>query len=71
MTTTTLTAQQQLQSVRGLKLIPKRTPYRKAHKGMGFNETIVPNTRQLAYGLYGLRAMEHARIPARTLEAVR
>ncbi|KAF6253234.1 ribosomal protein L10e/L16 [Scenedesmus sp. NREL 46B-D3] len=51
--------------------MPRRIKFRKAHKSMGFNETICPNTRQLAFGLYGIRAMEHCRIPARTLEAAR
>jgi hypothetical protein len=63
--------QQQQQQVRGFVLMPRRVKYRKAHKSVGFNETICPNTRQLAFGLYGIRALEHARIPARTLEAVR
>lgn len=51
--------------------MPRRIKYRKAFKGIGFNETIVPNHRQLAFGQYGIRAMEHARLPARTIEAVR
>eukprot|EP00775_Hariotina_reticulata_P011899 gene11899-12043_t len=51
--------------------MPRRIKYRKAHKSMGFNDTICPNTRQLAFGMYGIRAMEHCRIPAKTLEAVR
>jgi hypothetical protein len=63
--------QQQLGSVRTFVLMPRRFKFRKAHKSMGFNETICPNTRQLAFGLYGIRAMEHCRIPARTLEAAR
>jgi hypothetical protein len=61
----------QLGSVRSFVLMPRRFKFRKAHKSMGFNETICPNTRQLAFGLYGIRAMEHCRIPARTLEAAR
>ncbi|WIA39505.1 hypothetical protein OEZ86_005600 [Tetradesmus obliquus] len=63
--------QQQRGSVRSFVLMPRRIKYRKAHKSMGFNETICGNTRQLAFGLYGIRAMEHCRIPARTLEAAR
>jgi hypothetical protein len=66
-----LQQQQQLGSVRSFVLMPRRIKHRKAHKSMGFNETICPNTRQLAFGLYGIRAMEHCRIPARTLEAAR
>eukprot|EP00877_Chromochloris_zofingiensis_P000354 jgi/Chrzof1/10319/Cz04g37100.t1 len=45
--------------------------YRKAFKRMGINETRAGNLRQLAFGQYGFRAMEQARVPARTLEAVR
>jgi large subunit ribosomal protein L16 len=63
--------QHQLQQRRGLVMMPRRPKYRKAHKGLGFNETPVPNTRQLVYGQFGLRALEHARLPARTLEAAR
>jgi large subunit ribosomal protein L16 len=59
------------QQVRGLQLTPRRVKYRKAFKSLGFNETICPNTRQLAWGLYGIRAVEHARVPARTIEAAR
>lgn len=57
--------------VRHFVMMPRRIKYRKAHKSMGFNDTICPNTRQLAFGMYGIRAMEHCRIPAKTLEAVR
>jgi hypothetical protein len=59
------------QQVRHFVLMPRRIKYRKAHKSMGFNETICGNTRQLAFGLYGIRALEHCRIPASTIEAVR
>jgi hypothetical protein len=45
--------------------------YRKAFKSMGFNETICPNTRQLAFGAFGIRAMAHGRLPAKTIEAAR
>jgi hypothetical protein len=57
--------------VRHFVMMPRRIKYRKAHKSQGFNDTICPNTRQLAFGMYGIRAMEHCRIPAKTLEAVR
>jgi large subunit ribosomal protein L16 len=59
------------QQRRSLVMMPRRPKYRKAHKGLGFNETPVPNTRQLIYGQFGVRALEHARLPARTLEAAR
>lgn len=59
------------QQARHFVLMPRKVKYRKAHKSMGFNETVCGNTRQLAFGLYGIRALEHARIPANTLEAIR
>jgi hypothetical protein len=59
------------QQVRHFVLMPRRVKYRKAHKSMGFNETVCGNTRQLAFGLYGIRALEHCRIPAGTIEAAR
>jgi large subunit ribosomal protein L16 len=52
-------------------MMPRRFKYRKAFKSIGFNETRVPNTRQLAWGAFGIRAIEHARVPARTIEATR
>jgi len=50
-------------------LHPKRTKFRKFQKGKfpGTNS----NTTQLAFGQYGLKALESGRIPSRTLEAVR
>lgn len=56
---------------RTLLLMPRRFKFRKMFKRVGFKETVAPNTRQLAYGLYGIRAITSGRIPARTLEAVR
>ena len=50
-------------------LHPKRTKFRKFQKGKlpGINS----NTTQLAFGQYGLKALESGRIPSKTLEAVR
>jgi hypothetical protein len=59
------------QQARHFVLMPRKVKYRKAHKSVGFNETICGNTRQLAFGLYGIRALEHCRMPAGTIEAVR
>lgn len=61
----------QLQQRRGFQLRPRRTKFRKAFKGQGFNDVICPNTRQLVWGQFGIRAMEHGRIPAKTIEATR
>lgn len=48
---------------------PKRTKFRKFQKGK--MPGIHSNTTQLAFGQYGLKALESGRIPSRTLEAVR
>ncbi|PNH10938.1 50S ribosomal protein L16 [Tetrabaena socialis] len=40
-------------------------------KGAGFNDVIMPNTTQLEYGLYGVRALSGKRVAANTIEAVR
>lgn len=50
-------------------LQPKRTKYRKYQKGK--IRGIKPNTTELKFGRYGLKALETGRITARTLEAVR
>ena len=50
-------------------LLPKRTKFRKYQKGR--IRGIKPNTPQLQFGQYGIKALDSGRIPARTLEAVR
>lgn len=50
-------------------LTPKRTNYRKYQKGTIGG--IQSNTTILKFGKYGLKSLEAARIPARTIEAVR
>ena len=50
-------------------LLPKRTKFRKYQKGR--IRGVKPNTTQLRFGRYGLKALDTGRIPARTLEAVR
>ena len=50
-------------------LSPKRTKYRKAHKGR-IHGTAKGGT-QLNFGAYGLKAVEPARITARQIEAAR
>jgi large subunit ribosomal protein L16 len=50
-------------------LQPKRTKFRKYQKGK--IKGIKPNTTELKFGHYGLKALETGRINARTLEAVR
>lgn len=50
-------------------LQPKRTKFRKYQKGKV--KGIKPNTQELSFGRYGLKALETGRITARILEAVR
>ena len=40
-------------------------------KSEGINDTIVPNTTQLMYGPFGIRAVTGKRVAANTIEAVR
>ncbi|XPV53286.1 MAG: 50S ribosomal protein L16 [Halarcobacter ebronensis] len=50
-------------------LMPKRTKYRKQMKGR--NRGKAPRGNTLAYGDFGLKALEHGRIDSRQIEAAR
>jgi large subunit ribosomal protein L16 len=50
-------------------LMPKRTKYRKQMKGRNRGTSHRANT--LAYGEFGIKALEHSRIDARQIEASR
>ena len=50
-------------------LQPKRTKYRKAHKGRIHGES--KRGASLAFGSYGLKALEPERVTARQIEATR
>jgi len=50
-------------------LSPKKTKYRKAFKGRIHG--VATSGTQVAYGSYGLKALEPARITARQIEAAR
>lgn len=50
-------------------LQPKRTKYRKQHKGR--NRGIATNGNKVSFGEYGLKATERGRITARQIEAAR
>ena len=50
-------------------LQPKRTKFRKAHKGRIHG--IATQRRDLAFGQFGLKAMEPERVTARQIEAAR
>lgn len=52
-------------------LIPKKTKYRKHQKQKGSRKGGQPNTIQLKFGQYGLKAINHGQIHTRTIEAVR
>ena len=50
-------------------LMPKRTKYRKVMKGRNRGKSMRGNT--LAYGDFGIKALEHGRIDSRQIEAAR
>ncbi len=50
-------------------LQPKRTKYRKMHKGR--NTGLSYNANQVSFGQFGLKAMTHGQITARQIEAAR
>jgi len=50
-------------------LQPKRTKFRKQHKGR--NRGIATRGNKVSFGEFGLRAIGHARITARQIEAAR
>ncbi len=50
-------------------LQPKRTKYRKQHKGR--NRGLSYNSNLVSFGQYGLKATTHGRITARQIEAAR
>jgi large subunit ribosomal protein L16 len=50
-------------------LQPKRTTYRKSHRGRWPGQA--GNLTRVVFGTYGLQAMESGTIPAKTLEAIR
>ncbi len=50
-------------------LQPKRTKYRKMHKGR--NTGLSYNANQVSFGQFGLKALTHGQITARQIEAAR
>ncbi len=50
-------------------LQPKRTKYRKMHKGR--NTGLSYNANQVSFGQFGLKAITHGQITARQIEAAR
>lgn len=50
-------------------LMPKRTKFRKVMKGRNRGKSMRANT--LAYGEFGIKALEHSRIDSRQIEAAR
>ena len=44
---------------------------RRVPKSYAINDNIMPNTTELKYGTYGLRAVTGRRVAANTIEAVR
>lgn len=50
-------------------LQPRRTKYRKQHKGR--NRGLAYNGSTVAFGSFGLKALEHSRITSRQIESAR
>ncbi len=51
--------------------MPKKTKFRKSHKGRRRNQGIASSKTSLSFGKYGLKALEHAWITSRQIESVR
>jgi len=52
-------------------LMPKKVKHRKWHKGRRRGQGIDARGSELAFGSFGLKALEHARVSARQIEAAR
>ena len=52
-------------------LIPKKVKHRKWHKGRRRNLGVATTKTTLAYGTYGLKALDYAWVTARQIEAAR
>ena len=52
-------------------LMPKKVKHRKWHKGRKRNRGISATRTELNFGAYGLKAMSHAWVTARQIEAAR
>jgi len=52
-------------------LTPKKLKYRKVHRGRGSLRGIAQNGHELAFGAYGLKAMDRGEITSRQIESAR
>ena len=52
-------------------LVPKKVKHRKWHKGRSKNRKVETRGLSVAYGQYGLKALEPARLNSRQIEAAR
>ncbi len=52
-------------------LIPKKVKHRKWQKGRGLGRVVETRGLRLAYGQYGLKALESARLNSRQIESAR
>lgn len=52
-------------------LTPKKLKYRKVHRGRGCLRGLAQNGHTLAFGSYGLKAMDRGEITSRQIEAAR
>lgn len=60
-----------LNHVRGFRLQPRRTPYRKYFKSICFNDIISDNKTDLKFGSFGCVSVQGSRVKAATLESMR
>ncbi|KAJ9507151.1 hypothetical protein QJQ45_006229 [Haematococcus lacustris] len=61
----------QLQQKRWCSNKPGQLSRQRVPKSAGINRTLMKNTTQLKYGMYGIRALSDRRVAANTIEAVR
>ncbi|MDD4994989.1 MAG: 50S ribosomal protein L16 [Patescibacteria group bacterium] len=52
-------------------LIPKKVKYRKSFKGRRRQEGVASRKTRIAFGTFGLKAMEHGWVSSRQIEAAR
>jgi large subunit ribosomal protein L16 len=52
-------------------LTPKKVKYRKVHRGRGTLKGLAQNGHELAFGSYGLKAIDRGEITSRQIEAAR
>jgi len=52
-------------------LLPRKVKYRKSHKGRRRNRGVATRKTELAFGAYGIKAMDYGWLTSRQIEAAR